>query len=291
MSTVLLSYATPNFWVSQQQLERSARRFGVRRCLSANNLWLRLFHPDFCRRQFALLNAKLGAGYWVWKPYLILEALKNLEKGETLIYLDSGIEIVAPLNPLLDCCRQNNGVAVFSTGVSCAQWTKRDVFVMLDCDVPQSWSAPMLAGGMLVLQKTPEALLLLQEWARVCLETDLVSDAPNRCGLPNPEDFRAHRHDQSILSVVSCRQGIRPHRSPCQYGDYLKTPELRRPEDYLGSPPGSRPYTTPPTNFCHSPYGTLLDVHRSRNATPFWLLPFYYSRLLYRALSLRQDGR
>ena len=34
-----------------------------------------------------------GFGYWIWKPYIVYEKLKELNKNDILIYMDAGCEI------------------------------------------------------------------------------------------------------------------------------------------------------------------------------------------------------
>lgn len=35
-----------------------------------------------------------GFGYWVWKPYIILETMKKLNYGDILLYVDIGCHLV-----------------------------------------------------------------------------------------------------------------------------------------------------------------------------------------------------
>ena len=42
----------------------------------------------------------------------------------------------------------------------------------------------------------------------------ILCDGPNVCGLPNLDGFRDHRHDQSILTILAIKHGIKTHPSP-----------------------------------------------------------------------------
>ena len=35
-----------------------------------------------------------GFGYWIWKPYIILNRLKKMKDGDILVYLDAGSSII-----------------------------------------------------------------------------------------------------------------------------------------------------------------------------------------------------
>ena len=59
-----------------------------------------LHRTAFYSENKAILDLARGAGYWLWKPFIISETLKEMEEGDCLIYSDSGIEVVADLTPL-----------------------------------------------------------------------------------------------------------------------------------------------------------------------------------------------
>jgi hypothetical protein len=44
-------------------------------------------HGDF------ILSNPRGYGYWVWKPYVILEELNKIPDGDILLYTDAGCEL------------------------------------------------------------------------------------------------------------------------------------------------------------------------------------------------------
>ncbi|WP_431216017.1 hypothetical protein ACQ86N_16030 [Puia sp. P3] len=52
-------------------------------------------------------------GYWLWKPFIILEALKNAADGDIVVYADSGLEITASLDPLFELCIKDTPILLF----------------------------------------------------------------------------------------------------------------------------------------------------------------------------------
>ena len=42
----------------------------------------------FYEDNFHILQAKKGLGYWLWKPYIILQELLKLDNGDVLVYSD-----------------------------------------------------------------------------------------------------------------------------------------------------------------------------------------------------------
>ena len=48
-----------------------------------------IISTEFYKENKEILSLNRGAGYWLWKPYLILETLKKMNDGDVLLYLDS----------------------------------------------------------------------------------------------------------------------------------------------------------------------------------------------------------
>ena len=47
--------------------------------------------PDFANKNSWILSLPRGAGYWLWKPYLILKTLNTMSESDWLMYTDSGM--------------------------------------------------------------------------------------------------------------------------------------------------------------------------------------------------------
>jgi hypothetical protein len=134
MKVYLVSYANGRFIPDQALLTASALRFGV----TDVRPWSQqmLHRTAFYSENKAILDLERGAGYWLWKPFIISETLKEMEEGDCLIYSDSGIQVVADLTPLFRIALERDLVFFLGTG-QCRQWTKRDCFYFLNADEPR----------------------------------------------------------------------------------------------------------------------------------------------------------
>ena len=248
----LLSYATGRWVDSQRLLGETGRRHGadiIRACGSGD------LAPEFVRQNEAILAQQRGAGYWLWKPYLILNELRRADVDDFVVYSDSGIAIVADLAPLFVHCRNEGGILLFACHEQPNfKWIKRDCFVLLGCDAPGFWERDQYLGSFSVFQRSARALEFVEAWLAAARDERLITDRPNTCGLPNLDGFVDHRHDQAILSLLAARQGIAAFRDPTQWGNSFKLPAYRVPGEAAGEGYGS-----PCTN---SLYGTLLHHHR-----------------------------
>jgi hypothetical protein len=243
----LVNFATPDFYKSQERLNKSALHFGVDETIPYTFEMLK--GTDFYKKNESLFQIKRGVGYFAWKPYIILEVLKKIEDEDILIYCDSGIEITDDLKPFIKRCQKSKGVVLFENKtILCKNWTKRDCFFYMGCDTKEYHDAKQVIGGFSIWRRTPLSLKILSEWLKFCEDRKVVSDDNNICGKPNFPDFVEHRWDQSILSLLAVK--------------YKRDIDLALEEDYSRFNPK---YGVP--------VSYLFTVHRSRERKPLdWII-------------------
>lgn len=263
MKTWIVSYADAAFLSGRERLMQSAARCGI----DELRPWGRdaLERSSLYRMHKPVLDMVRGGGYWLWKPFIVKETLKEMAPGDLLIYSDAGIEIIADLSPLFQICLERAEILLFAGHYDdagapgpnlCGKWTKRDCFVFMDCDEPRYYESQLLDASFTVLLKTPRALGFIHEWFLYCCQPQLLTDAPNVCGLLNVPGFIEHRHDQSVLSLLATRENLKLFRHPSQQGNHLKEAQYREPGEWVQAPYGSKGI------YHNSPYRTLLDHHR-----------------------------
>jgi hypothetical protein len=68
--------------------------------------------PVFANQNRNILNRKKGAGYWLWKPYILLRELNVARDGDIIIYSDAAVNFVANVSYLTNLTA-NQDVVVF----------------------------------------------------------------------------------------------------------------------------------------------------------------------------------
>lgn len=174
----------------------------------------------FKTEQEALLREKRGAGFWIWKSHIINVTLEQMQMGDYLFYSDSGAIIRHSIRKFVKLMKKNHDdIMVFENyGLIEKYWTKRDVFRYFDYEDESCLNSNQIMGGFIVIRKTPETVRIFREYEEACVYRRLSTDDDNEMGFPNFEGFRTNRHDQSILSVLLKKNGIRPYRDPSQFG-------------------------------------------------------------------------
>lgn len=223
MKKYLISFATEDFYNSQKLLGISGKKYGFE--LIDYNME-QIKKTDFYKKNIKILGCKRGAGYWAWKPYIILKELKKLQPNDILFYSDSGAMLIADPKLLLDICYQNKRVLFANGGYKQSEWTKRDCFVFTNGDNDIFHNAEHALATFSLWMNTKNNILFLTEWLNYCLNYNIISDEENICGLTNLKGFIDHRHDQSILTQLVTKYNIELYRCPNQYGEFRKDPTI-----------------------------------------------------------------
>lgn len=246
MEKILVSYGgsgarepDDNQWrASQDRLNSSALHAGgVTKTVSWSKA--KLTETEFYAKHRDILDLPRGSGYWLWKPFIILQALREAENGDIVIYHDTGrpdsisttpYRIDRNLQPAIDLCCQNGG---FLPGVMIPhhgqnkKWTKRDCFVLMDCDEERFWTHPQVQATYSLWQNNRNVIRFVEEWLQWCCDPRILTDQDNQAGQPNHEGFVEHRHDQSVLTNLVIK-----HQIPC-VGNLTQTIYRHRNINYM----------------------------------------------------------
>ena len=163
----------------------------------------------FWRRHGRFVSANThGYGYWIWKPWILLKALRESAPGDFIVYLDADYKVDPAGAQLFSHYRQmasesEVGLLAFQIERLEKHHTKGDMFRRLD-----AWhlgDTPQVRGGRIVARNGPASVAFMEEWLSVVEDYRLLSDAPSE--VPNDPGFVAHRHDQSALSLLAKLRG------------------------------------------------------------------------------------
>jgi hypothetical protein len=183
-----------------------------------NELWLsRQF--EFIEKTKFFIYDKRGGGYWSWKPYIILDAVKNNLDYDLFIYMDVNLYLLVKPHIFL-----NKIINVLKNKLMCFReypeknyiWTKRDCFIRMECDKNKYWNSMQVNASMVAFMNKIESINFIKEWSEYCMDIYCVADYPSELG-KNLPGFKDHRHDQSILSILQCKYNIIPEPSHCEF--------------------------------------------------------------------------
>jgi hypothetical protein len=209
-------------FASGQSYEESQKEF----CASAlknNRFWfVEANNPctldaEFRARNAELLSMPKGAGYWIWKPYLIHRAMLRMSENDFIMYADTspktGLTLDVAVEPVIDWLFEEprRVGSLLLRGFTHSHWTKRDCFHFMSCDQPDFWNKPQIQTSPFAMLVNAESRELVREWMQFAADRRVLTDEENKCGLPNLDGFREHRHDQSVLTNCIYKHGFQPY--------------------------------------------------------------------------------
>lgn len=262
---ILVNFSGKNFEESRLRLNASAVKFGIDKVYSYDESHIR--NSEFYNAHQQILEAKVGAGYWLWKPYLIDEAMKSAQEGDIIVYSDAGIEIIQELSPLFEICNEKSIVLFRNAYLRNRYLIKRDCYVLMHCDEKKYWNGPHVDASFCLFRNNQSSRKFVAEWLSWCTDARILTDQPNVMGKKNFWGYKFHRHDQAVLSLLAIRYGLELYRQPSQFGNHYKVLNFRK----AGERNCVSQFKTGQVNFysakpmTNSPYDQLLDHHRSKS--------------------------
>ena len=164
---------------------------------------------DFKEKNKYILEKGRGNGYWLWKPYFLYKTLtEKLNYGDYLIYADAAIMYVDLAKKLVDFLNKKKlEMYLHRMPHLERQYTKRDAFILLGVDQPFYAETGQFNAAFQIYKKTKFTEFFLSEYLYYAQDKRIITDDPNELGVSNYEGFRDHRHDQSILSLLTKKYG------------------------------------------------------------------------------------
>lgn len=207
-------------WAAARRLSKQAIDSGMfDEALPINARYLKQRFPGFwdAHRSFITSNRR-GFGYWVWKPFIILETLRRLPTGWGLAYLDGGCVLnnaqaaIERLESYKLHAIENSVWAIEllsrpGEDFSNQTWCKADALAYFDC--PKEFrQMNQVQAGALLLSNDSTARQLVELWYRASLEENyhFLDDTPSI--EPSLQTFREHRHDQALFNIFFRKLGL-----------------------------------------------------------------------------------
>lgn len=213
-----INFSDKNFINAQKFSGAMAKKFG-------DFSSIELFQPNdidsaFYEKNRLILDSPRGAGYWLWKPYFLYKKILSVDYGDNICYADSGSHLISRIDPLFQLL--DNGtqeILPFELSQIEGEWTKRDAFILMDCDDNGFELLPQRLASFIILKKTPLSVKFCLDYLTYCSNPQIISDAENIYGKPNHPFFQDHRHDQSVFSLLTKKYEFKSFRDPSQWGN------------------------------------------------------------------------
>lgn len=221
MKKVLINYSDSKFESHRKWNTRFAKWFGGFDKIIE-------FSPDdidskFYENNKRILQQNRGGGYFLWKPYFVKKALNELHFGDYLFYADSGSVIFRSIEYLIrELDHSEQDIMVFTLPLVEKQWTKRDAFILMDCDTSEFADTNQRLATYFLIKKSEKSEKFINDYLFYSQDERIITDNPNVMGFENYHEFIENRHDQSILSLLSKKYNLKSFKDPSHRGVYLE---------------------------------------------------------------------
>jgi hypothetical protein len=159
------------------------------------------------------LSVSQGFGFYAWKAALSSFVFgPDWGEDDLILYLDAGCEVLPgrrTVSIMKKLVRKAllTGVVGFSSGCAEILYTKRAVWTCFPELNPQDWSNQFQSGTWLL--GGVKGGQIAGEWLKVVQSSPLMTN--NELG-EEVTNFIAHRHDQSVLSLVFKKYRVAPEK-------------------------------------------------------------------------------
>jgi len=179
---------------------------------SINNLYskseTKVFEPKDLPDEinnYAKTNSR-GYGYWVWKPYIVKEALSTLNENDILLYVDgrSGLRKTGkPIRWLDDFISENQfDIASWQMTHKEMSWTNGDIISAFNLDLnSELLKTGQFAATFHAWRKNIRSLNFSNKWLNFLLQNKEICRDDDSKYL-NHKKFIENRHDQSVFSLI-----------------------------------------------------------------------------------------
>ncbi len=246
MQKFYMNYANYAFKVQQKRNTEQVKNIGgIENVISYSP---KDIDDKFYKENKKLLNKVRGGGYWVWKFYFIHKILTSnkMKNGDVLFYCDCGVEVLKDLNPLYELPKKyKSDIILFDSKCKdwpkCGEYTKRDAFILMDCDEDGAYDFLICFGGFHMWRKSSKSIAFIEQCLKYACQTNIIDDSTSKLGDDLPE-YKVHRHDQSLISLVAYKNNIKAVDIILEciydYGSSINNPidkkvDFKNPKTYL----------------------------------------------------------
>lgn len=222
MANILISYGDQRYYESVRRVIRHAKKtpfFNRVRMYTENDI------PEDVKKS-PLFQYARGGGYWLWKPWIILDALKNSAPNDVVVYVDGG----CGLNPQSKEWNyykeelKSHSAIIFQYRDAKTYTFWKPVCTSADnySSKIRYWSKPLCREfltsyfggddfleynsvwcGACIVKNCLKGMAFVQEWFDLMNKhPEIVRDMEGSELNNIPLDFNAHRHDQSIVTGI-----------------------------------------------------------------------------------------
>lgn len=198
-----------NYRSAARRLAREAANTGLfQTSIGLNERDFRNRNPIFWGDHRNVLHPRVpGFGWWVWKPYFILDSLTSIPEGDGLLYLDAGSVIKSDRVSLVQIKDYMELTSIGSILGSNSDFFPEEMYTSADLLeyfnlTDQQRRESQYCAAVLFVVNNDKGRAFIKEWCRLVCIDDHRWLLPREPDTLNHKNFKHHMHDQSSFSCL-----------------------------------------------------------------------------------------
>lgn len=149
------------------------------------------------------LNGNLKSRGFFWKPYIIYQTMLRMKSDDDyVVYVDVGDALNYGFKNYLEEHLKKSDHFIVQNEHQNRKYTNKKCFELMQCDYPKYYNFKQMEAGIIAFRRDFD-MKFIKEWMDWCVNPDTVLELKK-----NSDGYAQHRHDQSILSNLVCRDGL-----------------------------------------------------------------------------------
>lgn len=173
--------------------------------------------PEFIEKHISFIQYnKKGYGFYIWKPKIILETLKNMDENDILVYCDAGMKLNTTGVPRFHeyvniLSNPETHMLVFSSNdVHVPQfYVKRDAIMYCFPEFEdQTKYTHYYYAGVMMLKKTEKTIKALEEWLALCENYHFLHPTIKSKYYNEIPGYQGNDCDNGLFNIVIAKHNI-----------------------------------------------------------------------------------
>jgi hypothetical protein len=209
----LVSYADGDeiYFRNQNALSLSALGRGID---YIQNYKRSLLDPSFLEANKSIMNMSHGRGLWLWKPYIILDAMKKAPDGAMIIYADTGFifqkEVSDLLEKLNDCDIMLVQYSDAIDGTIQTRIQRKTLELMKAPNDSDFLNRNIMLAGFCVFRNSKISRAFVKSWLENASDPRKLANHRDD-NYPEHPSFTGHHYDLAILTLLAYQEKAKIH--------------------------------------------------------------------------------
>lgn len=187
------------------RLFESARPYRFDHHLMYDDTWLR--NSKYCTSESIRVINEPSFG-WMFKPAAIAAGMETISDGDYLMWVDSN-DVFCTDPARLMAVADVRGIYCHEHGNNPnpnKQWTRRDMFVGMECDEEKYWNARQMQVNVMVFKKSVMVSAFIAQWLSYASNFAIMIGEGKHQNFP---EYIDHRFEQSVFTLLATKYGLK----------------------------------------------------------------------------------